>query len=53
MQSFSPQIIKHYIPLDFSKQVINIYSSPRKIVVPKEENPFTNKKLMELNNHRK
>lgn len=29
MHSISPHIIKHYIPLDFSKEVIDLHVLPR------------------------
>lgn len=29
MQSISPQIIKHYIPLEFSKNIIDLNELPK------------------------
>jgi hypothetical protein len=48
MRSFSPQIIKHYLPLEFSKQVVDYHPSPLKAVPPSEDNPLTNIVLRNL-----
>lgn len=45
MQSFSPIIIKHYIPFEFSKEAVDFHMSPKKIVPQKDDNPLQNIKL--------
>lgn len=51
MYSSSPQIIKHYVPMNFSKMSVDFKSSPKKILTsikPIEESPLTNYKLKQL-----
>lgn len=49
MRSISPQIIKHYIPYEFSKDVIELQCIPKAISPKKEDNPLQNIKLRRLN----
>lgn len=49
MQSQSPCIIRHFIPLAFSKEAVDMPTSPlRRSFVPKEDNPLQNMKLRAL-----
>lgn len=49
MQSKSPCIIKHFIPLEFSKSAVDMKSSkPKQEFVPTEDNPLQNMKLRQL-----
>lgn len=51
MYSSSPQVIKHYVPMNFSKMTVDFKSSPKKLlsnVKPIEQNPLTNFKLKKL-----
>lgn len=52
MHSISPHIIKHYIPLDFSKEAIDLHALPREQKQPEQENPFHNMKLKNLDSSR-
>ena len=49
MQSVSPHIIKHFIPLDFSHTIIDRQLAPASVSPPKDDNPLTNMKLKRLN----
>jgi hypothetical protein len=48
MQSIAPTIIRHYLPLDFSNQLLDSHRSPRRSFVPKDDNPLQNIKLRAL-----
>lgn len=51
MQSQSPCIIRHFIPLNFSKQAVDMPTSPlRRTYTPKEDNPLQNIKLRAMEN---
>ena len=50
MYSASPNLIKHFVPMSFSKQSIDYQKSPRKSAISKyEENPLMNMKLRKIN----
>lgn len=48
MQSVSPYIIKHFIPIDFSKNIIDRKLAPKKVSKPKDNNPLQNMKLKNI-----
>lgn len=48
MQSIAPNIIKHFIPYEFSKNVLDLQVVPKKMTRQKDENPLQNMKLRSL-----
>lgn len=52
MHSISPHIIKHFIPLDFSREAIDLHALPRQQKQPEQDNPFHNMKLKNLESSR-
>ena len=48
MQSIAPNIIKHFIPFEFSKNVLDFKVVPKKVSSQKDENPLQNMKLKNL-----
>jgi hypothetical protein len=49
MQSIAPNIIKHFIPYEFSKNVFDMQVTPKKVQTSKkDENPLQNIKLRNL-----
>ena len=53
MYSSSPNLIKHYVPISFSRQSLDYESSPKKAIQPLDDNPLMNKKLQNLNDRPK
>ena len=50
MSSKSPQVIRHFIPLQFSKEALDYQKTPTRSYVKLEENPLQNMKLRSTKN---